>query len=425
MQKPQPAYRPELFVNHAGEIALVEQAAQDALARKQKRTRAITFYGERGSGKTWLSRHLGTTLPALPATATGAALSSDNRIEVLTLFLAPPRTELDANAAQQHQHCYFYAASSASRQSPDQTVLEMLRWVCQRWEVTYDEKASATDLIYWLGRDLRRRTGVAYVLIVDSVFEFGKGNERLPLLEDLLLTPVASLDNGLVVMTGRGAPFPWRSVPLRQESVEKVLPPFHAQDVGEQLARSAFLADPARAARIHALGGGYPLNTYVLGQADPPEDGLEELVDALLDFVQSDVQRSVREALEALCVLDRFREREIAIMVAHQRAQPKGVELSMEDARSVRDLLLDNYLMRWQGDGYEINESVRVAYRSYLRYRASARFAAMTDLAIRMYCGWSTQYPNARTYYRRQAEQLKKLLASDCALAPTHSEVIA
>ncbi|HAJ37634.1 MAG TPA: hypothetical protein DCL15_18355 [Chloroflexi bacterium] len=415
MEKPQPAYRPELFVNHADEIELVEQAVREALARKPRRTRAITFYGERGSGKTWLSRHLGTALPHPPDVQAQA-----KRVKVLTLFLAPPKAELDANASQQHQHCYFYEASSASCQSPDQIVLEMLHWVCQRWEVTYDEQASAADLIYWLGRDLPQHDGVAFVLIVDSVFEFGKGNERLPLLEDQLLTPVASLDNGLVVMTGRGAPFPWRSVPLRQESVEKVLPPFHAQDVGEQLARCAFLADPARAARIHALGGGYPLNTHVLGQADPPEAELEELVDALLDFVQSGVQRSVREALEALCVLDRFREREIAIMMARHRAESNGEErsegLSMEDARSVRDLLLDNYLMRWQGAGYVINESVRVAYRSYLQYHKPTLFAALGCRAIEMYRTWSENYPNAEMYYRRQAEQLGALLASVNAL---------
>ncbi len=412
MEKPQPAYRPELFVNHAEEITLVQQAVRDALVRKSKRTRAITFYGERGSGKTWLARHLSTELPNLPDVQGQA-----NRVEALTLFLAPPRVELDANATQKCEHCRFFDESAAAQQPPVKIVEEMLRWVCQQWGVAYDEQATAADLIYWLGRDLPRRTGVAYVLIVDSVFEFGKGNERLPLLEDHLLTPVASLDNGLVVMTGRGAPFPWRSVPLRQESLEKVLPPFHAQDVGEQLARSALLADSARAERIHALGGGYPLNTYVLGQADPPEAGLEELVDVLLDFVQSDVQWSVREALEALCVLDCFREREIVIMMtAHRR---DTAELSMEAARGVRDLLLDNYLMRWQGDGYVINESVRVAYRSYLRYRAPARFETMTERAIQMYRGWAAQYPNAQTHYRRQADQLEKLLASAGALAPT------
>lgn len=63
MEKPPPAYRPELFVNHAEEIAMVTQAAQRAVARQAKRTRAITFYGERGSGKTWLARHLGAMLP--------------------------------------------------------------------------------------------------------------------------------------------------------------------------------------------------------------------------------------------------------------------------------------------------------------------------------------------------------------------------
>lgn len=414
MEKPQPAYRPELFVNHAEEIDCVQRAVQDARARKPKRKRAVTFYGERGSGKTWLSRHLRTILSTSPGGMADNPQSRAHHTEALTLFLAPPKAELDANAAQKCEHCYFLEASA--QQSPDRIVLELLRWVCQQWGVAYDKNATASDLIYWLGRDLPRQTDVVFVLIVDSVFEFGKDNERLPLLEDQLLTPIATLDNGLVVMTGRGAPFPWRSVPLRQDNVEVVLPPFCAQAVGEQLARSALCADPARAGRILKLGGGYPLNNYVLGQADPPEAGLEELVEVLLDFVQNGVQRSVREALEALCVLDRFREREIAIMVAHQR---RTEELSMEDARSVRDLLQDNYLMRWQGDGYAINDSVRIAYRSYLRHSYPSRFAAATEHAIRMYREWSEKYPNAQAHYRRQAEQLEKLLAPTSASAPT------
>ena len=420
MEKPQqPAYRPELFVNHAEELQLVEQAVQDALARKAKRTRALTFYGERGSGKTWLSRHLGATLPTLPTRAARTEQSPARRVEVLTLFLAPPREERAAHAEHECKTSYFFEATAAEQQSPAMIVGQIVRWVCQQWGVAHDEGAAVSDLLYWLGRDLPRRDDAAFVLIVDSVFEFGKGNERLPLLEDQLLTPIATLDNGLVVMTGRGAPFPWRSVPLRQDNSEQVLSPFRADDVGIQLARSALNADPARAARIHALGGGFPLNNYVLGQAEPPEAGLEALVEVLLDFVQSDVQRSVREALEALCVLDCFREREIAIMMACLRGQPDGEELSMEEGRRVRDLLLDNYLMRWQGDGYVINESVRVAYRSYLQYHRPCRFNALATRAVAMYRRWSEQYPNARKHYSQQAAQLEKLLTADRTLAPT------
>lgn len=418
MEKPQPAYRPELFVNHVEEIALVTQAAQDAAARKAKRTRAITFYGERGSGKTWLVRQLGATLPTQLAAAPHAAAVPPTHIQVLTLFLAPPKVEVDKHAQRESSDCLFFQAPSPSApRSAAEIVEQFLRWVCAQWGVMHDDNASASDLVYWLGRDLPRRADTAYVLLVDSVFEFGKGNERLPLLEDLLLAPIATLENGLVVMTGRGAPFPWRSVPLRHEHREVVLPPFRAPDVGEQLTRCAVTTNPAHTARVHQLGGGYPLNNYVLGQSDPPEAGLGELVNVLLDFVERD-NLSVREALEALCVLDSFREREIATMVAQRRAHTGTTELPMEEARRVRDLLLENYLIRWSVDGYSINESVRVAYRSFLRYHEPSVYAAMVDHAITTYQTWSERYPNARDHYRRQAAQLALLPAPDGVPAP-------
>lgn len=347
-----------------------------------------------------------------------------SQTQVLTLFLAPPQVEVGSHAQQESSNCLFFQAPSpAASQSASEIVERFLRWVCEQWDVTHDASASASDLIYWLGRDLPRRPDSAFVLIVDSVFEFGKGNERLPLLEDLLLAPIATLDNGLVVMTGRGAPFPWRSVPLRHEHSEVVLPPFQTQEVGEQLARCAVTTDPAHTTRVCQLGGGYPLNNYVLGQSEPPEAGLDDLVNVLLDFVERD-ELSVREALEALCVLDHFREREIATMVAHRRAGAGAAELGMEEARRVRDLLLENYLMRWHVDGYVINESVRVAYRSFLFYREPALYTAMVEHAINTYRSWSEKYSNAREHYRRQAEQLTLLPAHDGVPAPSTTEVM-
>lgn len=412
VEKGQPAYSSQLFVDHEPEICLVEQAVQDALARKERRARAITFYGERGSGKTWLSRHLGETLPKMHFDV--------GRVETLTLLLAPPTAERDAQTQCPHAACYFFDEADEAKdaqQAPETIVRQMLHWVCTQWGVAYAAGASASDLLYWLGRDLPRRSDVAFVLIVDSVFEFGKGNERLPWLEDYLLAPIASLDNGLVVMTGRGALFPWRSVPLRQDNIEQILPPFREDHVSEQLTRCNLNADHTK--EITELGGGFPLNNYILGRAESLEAGLRELVEVLLDFVPEQTQRSIREALEALCVLDGFREREIAVMVACRRGQPDQAELTMEDARSVRDLLLKNHLMRWQDDGYVINESVRVAYRSYLQRLEPGLFAKLAQRALTLYEEWSDKFPNARSHYQQRAEQMKSLLDVAGIQAPT------
>ena len=391
MIAPQPAYQEELFVNHEREIKIVQDAVLDTMRRKADRMRAVTFYGERGCGKTWLTRHLARRV---------LRDISFKDVSVLSLFLAPPAAEPKPG---EDDPCWFVIKETG--QTPQAFVDAALTWVCRQWGLLHTPDPTAAEMTYWLGRDLPRRAESTFVLLVDSVFEASR--DWLPLLEDHLLAPLAGLENGVVIMTGRGAPFPWRSVPLRNAHREEVLTPFSPIGVTEQLERSNLNADPERVAYIVKLGGGYPLNSYVLAQSDPPESGLDRLLDVLLEFVNSDQQLQTREALEALCVLDRFREREISSLLAFYRICLDRTEdaqrATTEEARRVRDILLDNYLVRWEDDGYLINDSVRIAYRSYLQYRKPELFECLLEHAEHMYAEWAEKYPNARAHYGQQA----------------------
>jgi len=397
MIAPQPAYREELFVNHEREIQIVQDAVLDTTRRKADRTRVVTFYGERGCGKTWLTRHLGRRV-----------LKDINfkDVSVLSLFLHPPVAEPKPGESDP-----YWFVPKEPPQTPQAFVDAALTWVCRQWGLLHTPDPTAAEMTYWLGRDLPRRADSTFVLLVDSVFEVNR--EWLPLLEDHLLAPIAGLENGIVIMTGRGAPFPWRSVPLRNAHREEVLTPFSPNGVTEQLERSKLNADPTRVAHIVKLGGGYPLNSYVLAQSEPPESGLDNLLAVLLDFVNSDQQLQTREALEALCVLDRFREREIGSLLAFYRLCLERSEdaepTTTEEARRVRDILLDNYLVRWEDDGYMINESVRVAYRSHLQYRRPELFKCLLERAEHMYREWAEKYLNARAHYGRQADNVRAL----------------
>lgn len=391
MTEPQQVYRDELFVNHDSEIELVEDAVSAAVEREAERKRAVTFYGERGSGKTWLMRRLGNLLPKDFV---------DKNVEVLSLFLAPPPVE-PVPAPDEPR---WFAVESESTMA-EAVVLEAVKWVCRRWAILHDPNAGLDELTYWLGRDLPRKTDRTYVLLVDSVFEVNR--DWLPRFEDHLLAPIASLENGLVVMTGRGAPFPWRSVPLRNDHCERVLAPFSEHAVADQLHSNHLNDDPARVALIRKLGGGYPLNSYILAQADPPSLALDKLIRVLLEFVQRPQQSQASEALISLCVLERFREREISSMLTFYRicfepSEP-APKFAAEDARRVRDVLLENALVRWEIDGYTINASVQIAFRSYLCYRNISLFEYLIDRAEAMYLEWADKYENAREHYRRQA----------------------
>ncbi|HID61449.1 MAG TPA: ATP-binding protein, partial [Anaerolineae bacterium] len=57
-----PQYAPDRFVNREEEENLVKEKVKDLIAGQPVEKRAITFTGERGTGKTWLLAHLKTLL---------------------------------------------------------------------------------------------------------------------------------------------------------------------------------------------------------------------------------------------------------------------------------------------------------------------------------------------------------------------------
>ncbi|PMP74679.1 MAG: hypothetical protein C0183_20905, partial [Roseiflexus castenholzii] len=248
----------------------------------------------------------------------------------------------------------------------------------------------------------------------------------------------------LIVMTGRGRPYLWKSPYLRTEKDEQPLIPFAVEQVAEQIRRSFYetpdlpetvnhLSEEAMirlAEQVITLGGGRPLTNYLLADAlvrralDTLPDHqrndarrlesalkathidaeiLEQVADRLLEVVPVDDRSSLREAFEALCVLrDGFRENEMPYLLAARRNQPpEGSAYALPAMRKLRDRLLDTHLMRWQDKRYKLDEAVRAVLEAFLKRAHREIWKRLHECAAKLYQEWGNAYRSA--YYRERA----------------------
>ena len=441
-----PVYRPDLFVNREQEIETVNRALQN-IARgggDAEQVRTIVFRGERGLGKSWLALHLHRSVlkdEALP----------NYRIVSLFVRLAPLPEGLTVDKQEWH-----ITDDDASRIAEgDERHYELLlqklvAWVAEQLGIVRAPYAPVRDLSAWLAQDVKKKLeserNLVICLILDSVFETNWN--FLDHLERYLLAAFAALPRVLIVMTGRGRPYLWKSPYLRTEREDQSLTPFSVGQVAEQIRRSlsnapdlspavAGLSNEALkrlARRVIDLGGGYPLTNELLAGAFVrqaldrlPEGGsleqaldretidarvLEDVADRLLEVVPGDRRHRLDEIFNALCVLkDGFRENEMPYLLAALRhTQPEGAEYTIAAMRVLRDRLLETSLVRWQDKRYVLDEAVRTVLEQYLKLQRPDVWQRLHACAADLYATWAQKYPGSRGYFEPRANYHRSVL---------------
>ncbi len=442
------AYRPDLFVNREKEIETVTRALQNIVrGRDAEQVRTIVFRGERGLGKSWLALHLHRFVLKDEAL-------TDYRIMSLLISLAPPPERLTVGEQEWHIDDADKIAQG-DEQHYEQLLQKLVAWVAEQLNIVRAPYAPVRDLSAWLAQDVKKKLeserNLVICLILDSVFETNWN--FLDQLERYLLAAFAALPRVLIVMTGRGRPYLWKSPYLRTEREEQSLTPFSVEQVVEQIRRSfsnapdlspavAGLSDEAltRLARqVIDLGGGYPLTNELLARAfvrqalDRLPEGenleraldretidasvLENVADRLLEVVPGDQRHSLRETFDALCVLkDGFRENEMPYLLAALRhTQPEGAEYTIAAMRALRDRLLETNLVRWQDKRYVLDEAVRTVLEQYLKLQRRDVWRRLHACAADLYATWAQKYPGSRGYYEQRAAYHRGVLGEDAS----------
>ncbi len=440
-----PAYRPELFVNRETEIKHVTDALRGIADGKTEHARTIIFRGERGLGKSWLAFHLHRHVLSEEA----PRLLPQRRIVSFLINLTPPVNVIGETAPAGEWHITrdeVALVANGDEQKFEPVLRRLLNWLTERLGVVRAPFAPVRDLSAWLAMDVKQKlekeSSLLLCLLFDSVFE--ANHTFLDALERHVLATLAALPRVLIVMTGRGRPYLWKSPYLRTEHEEQPLQPFRLEQVVDQIRRSLRdasglpatvnqLSDDALtrlAQQVIETGGGYPLTNHLLALAlvrraldRLPDDQrnnaerladaldqtlidveiLEQVADRLLEVVPADDRRTLREAFEALCVLkDGFRENEMPHLLAVRRnGKPEGPEYELPAVRKLRDRLLETNLVRWQDKRYALDEAVRAVLETYLKLAHPNVWKRLHERAAALYQEWGDKYKSA--HYRDRA----------------------
>jgi hypothetical protein len=453
-----PVYEDDLFVNRDKEIETVTKALENIARGDAEQVRTIVFQGERGLGKSWLALHLHRSAIKKEA----STRIPDYRIVSFLISLTPPPKELQVGERE------WYITSndisqieSGDEQHYEHLLQELLAWIAEQLDIVRTPYASLRDLSAWLAQDVRKKLeseqNLIICLILDSVFEANRG--FLDYLERYLLAAFAALPRVLIIMTGRGRPYLWKSPYLRLEREDQSLTPFSLEQVTKQIKKSlqkssqgspqespqdtliaANLSDEAieqLAKKVINLGGGYPLTNELLARAfvhqvlgrSPKSDDLEQAINSatiddkvlegvasrLLEVIPTQWRDELREVLNALCVLkDGFREHEMPYFLAELRdTKPEGPEYTIKAMRGLRDLLLETNLGRWQDARYVLDEAVRTVLEQLLKLQKREVWRRLHERAVNLYEDWAKRYPNSRQYFEQRAEYHRRVLAED------------
>jgi len=365
-----PEYAPEKFVNRYDEIEFITQKVRALAEGRPVEKRTVVFVGERGVGKSWLLDHLQAILPR-----------QFRDLKVLRLDL---KAYVD--------------------EDPAWAVADMIRRVSI--ETSGPGERLGPDLATMSRRLMEHLRGILrksiLLLLMDHVHE--SNWNLLPLLEDYLLGPLAAEPRVLIIMTGRGRLYPWKTPELRLKADFKDLLPFQRpEETQAQLEQQAYKALP-QAPEIHTLSQGNPLANYLLGTLGMLE-GLDRVVEEILEPVPADRRRQVREYLEALCVLNAFDEERIPEMLATYYGDDSYRQWTYAQARQVREELIRWAFARWNADagGYILDPVARRLVEEYLKKAQPEKWRALQRAAQDMYTRWAREFARTRERWQREA----------------------
>ncbi len=396
------AYHSAYFVDREEALAVVLEKVQALLRGEPVRNRTTTYYGPRGSGKSWLLRELHRRLRN----------SGEFRDKVVSLFIAlgPALTGIPEGGLH-------IPADERAEKWPLLAVGDLLESIIQKLRLGTPPSTSADTLMSLIIASFRRQGGPVVVL-VDGIDEMPP--EFLRELENHFLAPLSLEPYVLIVLGGRTRDprrYIWKMPELKLYADEVWLEPFDEHWTREQLARLASLGfSPAAAPEVWKEGNGYPLSNAVLAEyleGDPPRwrdkaKALQECADLLLEHVDP----ALREYFRALCVLRSFDELRMTPLLAVWFGRPVE-HWNYQCCRRIREDMMATRLVRWDGTrGFVMDEAVRAVLENALRESQPEKWRALHRAAYDLFTDWASRYPTARERWGPEAAYHQQFLQS-------------
>jgi hypothetical protein len=388
------AYRSDYFVDREEALAVVLEKARALLRKEPVRNRTTTYYGPRGSGKSWLLREL---YYRLQNTA-----EFQNQVTSLFIALGPATAGIPSEG-------FHIPADERAERWPLLTVGDLMENIAVKLGLGTPPSTSVDALGSHIVKSCRRQGGPVVVL-VDGVDEMPP--DFLRELENHFLAPLSLEPYVLIALGGRirdPRKYVWKMPELRLYADEVWLEPFAEEDTREQLARLSSLGlSPKAAPEVQKEGNGYPLSNVVLAthlEGDPPQwkdkgAALRECANLLLENVDS----KLRDYFRALCVLRSFDEMRMPPLLAVWSDTP-AEHWDYQRCRRIREDMVAARLARWrESQGFVMDEAVRVVLENDLRENEPQRWRALHQAAYDLFTDWANRYPTAKERWMPEAE---------------------
>lgn len=388
-----PPYKADEFVGRGALVSEFNERAQrlcngEWLPANQ---RIIVLTGEVGIGKTWLLKHLHQQFS-----------QQFSKQLLLHWFDLPNRNRLpeDYDATRMLIQILLTFAETLLGNAVVQRITNI----------------TLPDLSRQIIEQLRSRLQSHYLAIfLDEVFEADWS--FLELFEEHLLGPLAIEKKVLVIMAGRGRIFPWATPELRFEADLRSLEPFTVDETRSQLQaqqpRAAQQAD-----QIRQTSGGVPLINFLLGQGTK----LDRVINEILSMIAGGDYRTMRQNLEALCVLQAFDDDRIQQMITAYRAiGNKGNSfgaLSLSQSVEIRRALVHEALVHYdkkQG-AYVLDKHLRRLLEEHLRLHENRLvWCHLHKTAHALYKEWQGKYTRNQQHWQAEMDyHAEHLTAGNC-----------
>ncbi len=287
-----PTYSANKFVDRAEELKLIRNIVAELVKHKQTDTKIVTFYGERGIGKTWLLARLEEDLKENFPSKVAVV-----RIDVQDLESG----DTIGRVARLIRHIWEQLGGSPPRgqyvEDLSRMFMDFLR------EKILDSKA--------------------FILLLDHLHE--SDWEFLDALEDYLLAPLATEPRTLIVTTGRRRLYVWKTAELylRQRLIK--LEPFKKEEIIKDQIRRQIAHPRVNVQEILQLTCGNPLANYLVASHGSDEKGIRETLERLLADVPNKTRREILRYAEALADKESFRDAEIYTILRNRGIPPLRV----------------------------------------------------------------------------------------------------
>lgn len=348
---------------------------------KERNRGALIFEGERGSGKTTFLFELYRRLNE----------QRELRPFLISLFpYSAPEFESNKNN---------WLNSDRPFQKDDiPAVLNRLAGYLEIDAIETDDRDFQKD---YFARGLAYRSAkAAPVLLVDSIYEC-PDDIRIE-FEKFILAPILASERVFIILSGRGKRPIWSRPELRDADIIKIQP-LQFNFVIEQLEKlnkqGKLKRDPGEYDAIADLSGGYPLIVRVMAESNKQlstalDDAINIIIGETLPEREQKNLESIRPFIEKLALVD------IPFRI------PDVDEYLYDDDRERRaktndliNLLLESYLLRYEGKGYQLNQSVIHPIRKWLalKGRDSEYMEQLQQISAKL----QEEYPSAMAWYQQ------------------------